>query len=100
MARIGLGFFEAGFAPVIPFYLCACFSPILSTIQNLTALHTYIHTAIWYTKDELGLRVAHWFGFAAVSGAFGGLVAFGIQNVHASVADWRLLFIIEVRNRF
>lgn len=39
--------------------------------------------------------MAHWFGFAAVSGAFGGLVAFGIQHVHAAVADWRLLFIIE-----
>jgi len=71
-ARIGLGVFEAGFAPMIPFYL-----------------------SIWYTKDELGLRVAHWFGFAAVSGAFGGLVAFGIQHAHASVANWRLLFIIE-----
>lgn len=37
-----------------------------------------------------------WFGFAAVAGAFGGLIAFGVQNIHSSVHNWRLLFIIEV----
>jgi hypothetical protein len=41
--------------------------------------------------------MAYWFGFAAVAGAFGGLVAFGVQHIHSSVANWRLLFIIEVR---
>lgn len=40
--------------------------------------------------------MAYFQAFGAVAGAFSGLVAFGIQNVHASVADWRLLFIIEV----
>jgi MFS family permease len=53
--------------------------------------------AFFYTKDEVGLRMAYWFSFAAVAGAFGGLVAFGIQQVHAPIANWRLLFIIEVR---
>lgn len=41
------------------------------------------------------MRMAYWFGFAAVAGAFGGLVAFGVQHIHASVSNWRLLFIIE-----
>ncbi len=41
------------------------------------------------------MRMAYWFGFAAVAGAFGGLIAFGVQNVHAAVANWKLLFIIE-----
>lgn len=53
-------------------------------------------TALFYTKHELGLRLAYWFGFAAVAGAFGGLIAFGIQHVHAAIENWRLLFIIEV----
>jgi hypothetical protein len=52
---------------------------------------------LFYTKHELGLRLAYWFGFAAVAGAFGGLIAFGIQHVHATIENWRLLFIIEVR---
>jgi hypothetical protein len=44
----------------------------------------------------MGLRMAYWFGFAAVAGAFGGLVAFGVQQAHSHVADWKILFIIEV----
>jgi MFS family permease len=41
--------------------------------------------------------LALWFGFATVAGAFGGLIAFGVQHIHSSVQNWRLLFIIEVR---
>lgn len=40
--------------------------------------------------------MAYWFGFAAVAGAFGGLIAFGVQHIDSSVQKWRLLFIIEV----
>ncbi|KAI0763076.1 MFS general substrate transporter [Trametes elegans] len=72
VARIGLGVFEAGFGPGIPLYM-----------------------SFFYTKEELGMRMAYWFGFAAVAGAFGGLIAFGIQHVHASIANWKLLFIVE-----
>ena len=41
------------------------------------------------------MRMAYWFGFAAVAGAFGGLIAFGVQHAHAAVPNWKLLFIIE-----
>ena len=40
--------------------------------------------------------MAWWFGFAAVAGAFGGLLAFGVQHIQSPVQNWRLLFIIEV----
>ncbi|OCB89282.1 MFS general substrate transporter [Sanghuangporus baumii] len=73
VTRIGLGIFEAGFGPGIPVYL-----------------------SLFYTKHEMGLRMAYWFGFAAVAGAFGGLIAFGIQHAHAAIANWRLLFVVEV----
>ncbi|KAI9457576.1 MFS general substrate transporter [Lactarius psammicola] len=72
VARVGLGVFEAGFGPGIPLYF-----------------------SLFYTKHELGLRLAYWFGFAAVAGAFGGLLAFGVQHAHVAIANWRLLFIIE-----
>lgn len=39
--------------------------------------------------------MAYWFGFAAVAGAFGGLIAFGIQHAHSAISNWRLLFIVE-----
>lgn len=72
VARVFLGVFEAGFGPAIPLYF-----------------------SFFYTKAEMGLRMAYWFGFAAVAGAFGGLIAFGVQHIHSSVSNWRLLFIIE-----
>ena len=52
-------------------------------------------------SDDLSLillQMAYWFGFAAVAGAFGGLIAFGVQHIHSFVSNWRLLFIIEVRS--
>jgi hypothetical protein len=44
--------------------------------------------------------MAYWFGFAAVAGAFGGLLAFGIQNAKTDIENWRLLFIVEVSINF
>lgn len=72
VCRLMLGVFEAAFGPSIPLYL-----------------------SYYYTKTEMGLRMAYWFGFAAVAGAFGGLIAFGVQHAHTSMQNWRLLFIIE-----
>lgn len=46
----------------------------------------------------MGVRMAYWFGFAAVAGAFGGLIAFGIQTIPPSriaISNWRLLFLVE-----
>lgn len=74
--------------PTVHVYVC---SPLCPKIQFLTPALAY-----FYTKNEMGMRMAYWFGFAAVAGAFGGLIAFGVQHAHAAVADWRLLFIIEV----
>ncbi|KAJ8081894.1 hypothetical protein PM082_007740 [Marasmius tenuissimus] len=71
-ARFFLGIFEAGFGPSIPLYF-----------------------SLFYTKQEMGLRMAYWFGFAAVAGAFGGIIAWGIGEAHLSIANWRLLFIVE-----
>ncbi|KAI0716558.1 major facilitator superfamily domain-containing protein [Earliella scabrosa] len=72
VARFGLGVFEAGFSPGTPVYL-----------------------SLFYTKEEIGLRLAAYNGFAAFAGAFGGLIAFAIQNARTSIASWKLLFIVE-----
>lgn len=44
----------------------------------------------------IGTQMAYWFGFAAVSGAFGGLIAFGISTSNVALAHWRLLLVVEV----
>ncbi|RPD75573.1 MFS general substrate transporter [Lentinus tigrinus ALCF2SS1-7] len=72
VARVALGVFEAALSPGVPFYM-----------------------SLFYTRQEIGLRLATYGGFAAVAGAFGGLLAFGIQHAHTAIATWRVLFIIE-----
>ncbi|KAI0805982.1 major facilitator superfamily domain-containing protein [Irpex lacteus] len=67
VCRVFLGIFEAGFAP----------------------------GTLWYTREEIGFRMAQWSSFSAVAGAFGGLIAFGVQHARVSIENWRLLFIIE-----
>ena len=96
-ARVVLGVFEAGFGPAIPLYFCEFSSLVLYFRNWLTIFGEYV-TAFFYTTSEMGLRMAFWFGFAAVAGAFGGLVAFGVEHAHTAIANWRLLFIVEVRD--
>ncbi|RXW16480.1 hypothetical protein EST38_g9367 [Candolleomyces aberdarensis] len=76
VCRLLIGVFEAGFGPAIPLYF-----------------------SLFYTQAEMGLRMAYWFGFAAVAGAFGGLIAFGIQHAETSLRHWKLLFIVEISYR-
>ena len=93
VTRVCLGVFEAALSPGVPLYLCTVIYPParVVTIYSLT----YPFTALFYTRDEIGLRIAAYNGVAAVAGAFGGLVAFGIQNAHVGIPTWKLLFLVE-----
>lgn len=72
--RLVLGFFEAGLLPSIIF--------IISTIWN---------------KRQQGKRIAVIYCATTISGAFGGLFAYGVQSMgtRAGLEPWRWLFIIE-----
>jgi MFS family permease len=72
--RIFLGFFEGCLFPSMTLFLCN-----------------------WYTREELGIRVAYLFIASALSGAFGGLIAFGILYMDgvAGWAGWRWLYVLE-----
>ena len=72
--RLLLGLFEAGLFPCLTF--------VISTIWN---------------REDQGKRVAVLYGSSALSGAFGGLIAYGIQLMgeRRGIAAWRWLFIIE-----
>ncbi|KAI1794378.1 MFS general substrate transporter [Ganoderma leucocontextum] len=72
VTRVFIGIFEAALSPGTALYL-----------------------SLFYTRDEIGLRIAVYNAVAAVAGAFGGLVAFGIQNAHVGLPNWKLLFIVE-----
>ena len=67
--RLLLGFFEAGLFPGIMLYLTT-----------------------FYTKKHISLRNAYFYSISAISGAVGGLVAYGIgqlDNDGAGTAGWR-----------
>ncbi|KZT53028.1 MFS general substrate transporter [Calocera cornea HHB12733] len=74
VCRFGVGVFESMFSP------------------NMSLYFTF-----FYTRHEIGKRIGTWFACASVAGAFGGLIAFGVQHIHATtgIANWRLLFLIE-----
>lgn len=52
--------------------------------------------AYFYTKRELGKRMAYYQSCGAIASAFSGLIAFGIQNARVPIANWKLMFIVEV----
>lgn len=74
VVRVFLGVTEAVFFPGVIYFLSA-----------------------WYTKNELGKRLAALFMFQMLGSAFGGFVAAAcltLDGVHG-IAGWRWLFIVE-----
>ncbi|KAK3941297.1 putative high-affinity nicotinic acid transporter [Diplogelasinospora grovesii] len=56
-----------------------------------------IYLTFFYTKHELALRVGYLFVSAAIAGALGGLLAYGIGHMDgvAGMSGWRWIMIIE-----
>ncbi|KAJ7469299.1 major facilitator superfamily domain-containing protein [Mycena galericulata] len=54
-----------------------------------------IYFTSFYTSGELGKRMAAWYPSAAISGAFSGLLAYGVFQVNVALTGWKILFIIE-----
>ncbi|TIB38570.1 hypothetical protein E3P86_01561 [Wallemia ichthyophaga] len=69
--RFFLGFSEAGFGPLMPFYF-----------------------SMFYLKNELGKRTTIFIAAAPLAGAFSGIIAYGIEHIDYKIASWRLLFLI------
>ncbi|CZR54239.1 related to allantoate transport protein [Phialocephala subalpina] len=74
VTRILLGFFEGCLFPSMTLFLCN-----------------------WYKRDELATRIAFLFIASALSGAFGGLLAWAILYMDgtAGLPGWRWLYILE-----
>ncbi|KAH7163734.1 major facilitator superfamily domain-containing protein [Fusarium sp. MPI-SDFR-AT-0072] len=72
--RILLGLLEAGFFPSSVF--------LIST---------------WYVRHEVAIRIAFFYLFGNVLGGFGGVLAYGLQQMHglAGYEGWRWIFIME-----
>ncbi|KAJ5142284.1 MOSC N-terminal beta barrel [Penicillium atrosanguineum] len=70
--RFLMGAFEAGFGPGVPYLL-----------------------SFFYRRHELGLRCGLFLSAAPLANTFAGALAYGITSGHASIANWRLLFLVE-----
>lgn len=54
------------------------------------------YLTLFYTRGELAFRIALFFGSALLAGAFSGLLAFGLFQIHDSrLTGWMWLFTIE-----
>ncbi|QUC20863.1 uncharacterized protein UV8b_05104 [Ustilaginoidea virens] len=56
-----------------------------------------VYLTFFYTKHELALRVGYLFVSAAIAGALGGLLAYGIGHLDGvrGMSGWRWIFILE-----
>lgn len=56
-----------------------------------------LYLTMFYTKNELALRVGYLFVSAAIAGACGGLLAFAIGHMSgvAGQSGWRWIMILE-----
>ncbi|KAG9771831.1 MFS general substrate transporter, partial [Aureobasidium melanogenum] len=76
--------------------LCVC-RLLLGFFEGCLFPSMTLFLANWYRREELAQRISYLFIASALSGAFGGLIAFGILYMDG-VADypgWRWLYILE-----
>lgn len=73
-ARIFLGITESGLFPGVTFYLC-----------------------LWYPRAAQAQRLSIFLSASTVAGAFGGILAFGIEKMNGigGLAGWSWIFILE-----
>ncbi|KZP18735.1 MFS general substrate transporter [Athelia psychrophila] len=74
VARMFLGLAEAGLFPGVTYYI-----------------------SLWYPRAEQAKRVAIFFSAATVAGAFGGLLAYGIEHMEGvgGLHGWQWIFCLE-----
>ena len=74
---------------------------LLGVVESAFFPCAALYLTYHYTREELGLRTSYLFVAAAMSGAFGGLLAYGIFHMEgvSGMHGWQWLYIL-VRSTF
>jgi hypothetical protein len=57
---------------------------------------TVFYLTLFYKRNELGFRIALFFGSAELAAAFSGILAYGVFQIdNTALKGWQYLFIIE-----
>ncbi len=56
---------------------------------------TVFYLTLFYTRGELGFRIALYFGSALVAAACSGLLAYGVFRIKSSLEGWQYLCLSE-----
>jgi Major Facilitator Superfamily len=68
---------------------------ILGMLESCSTPAYLLLTAMWYKVEEQPIRIGYWSTFLGLANSFGGLLAYGIGNIHgAHLETWRYQFII------
>ncbi|KZP01013.1 MFS general substrate transporter [Calocera viscosa TUFC12733] len=69
----------------------------IGAFEAMYAPNMALYFTLFYTRREIAKRLGIWFACASVAGAFGGLIAFGVQHIQSDGAlhPWKVLFLIE-----
>ncbi|KAL8291700.1 hypothetical protein RQP46_001958 [Phenoliferia psychrophenolica] len=55
-----------------------------------------LYFTYWYLPNEVAKRIGLFIAAGSLSGAFGGLISFGVSSIkHSSIIKWKILFLIE-----
>ncbi|KAK1921097.1 major facilitator superfamily domain-containing protein [Papiliotrema laurentii] len=91
----GWGVMALANAAVKNFAQCLVVRLLLGMFEGCFGASLIMYLACFYTRGELGKRMAAWYSMVAVSGAFSGLLSFGLFQIESSLHGWQMLFLIE-----
>lgn len=67
---------------------------LLGAFESCSTPAYLLITAMWYQIEEQPIRIGWWSSFLGLANAFGGLLAYGIGQIHGELEPWRYLFIL------
>lgn len=68
---------------------------ILGMFEGFFGPSLAVFLSLYYTRAEMGKRMAAWYSSAAISGAFSGLLSYGIFRIKSHLKGWQILFLLE-----